>query len=101
VFSMTIPGKLQSYLLTGIPVLGMLDGEGAAAIEHAKAGLTCPAGDSEGLAAAVQKLKSMTHIERQVMGENARRYAQKEFDRDMLISKLEVFFEEAIVRYRG
>ena len=27
VFSMSIPGKVQSYLLAGIPLLGMLDGE--------------------------------------------------------------------------
>jgi colanic acid biosynthesis glycosyl transferase WcaI len=100
VFRMTIPAKLQTYLMAGIPVLGMLDGEGAAAIEQAEAGLTCPAGDFAGLAAAVQILKSMTHIERRVMGENARRYAQKEFNRDTLISKLEAFFEEAITRYR-
>ena len=29
IFSMTIPGKLQSYLAAGIPVVAMLNGEGA------------------------------------------------------------------------
>jgi colanic acid biosynthesis glycosyl transferase WcaI len=29
---MTIPGKVQSYLLVGKPILGMLDGEGASVI---------------------------------------------------------------------
>jgi glycosyltransferase involved in cell wall biosynthesis len=101
VFSMTIPAKLQTYLMVGVPVLGMLDGEGAAAIEQAKAGLTCRAGDFVGLAAAVKTMKSMTHKERQLMGENGRRFAQEEFDRDMLISKLEAYLEEAIVRYRA
>ncbi|ALP53218.1 glycosyl transferase family 1 [Candidatus Tenderia electrophaga] len=100
VFSMTIPGKLQTYLMAGVPVLGMLDGEGASAIRQAKAGFTCPAGDANGLAAAVKQLAAMPESERRDMGLNGRRYAQREFDRDMLISKLEGFFEEAILSYR-
>lgn len=100
VFSMTIPAKLQTYLMAGIPVLGMLDGEGALAIERANAGLTCAAGDSAGLAQAVQQLAAMSEHGRRTMGENGRQYAQKEFDRDMLISKLEGFFEEAIVNHQ-
>ena len=39
VFSMTIPGKVQSYLMAGVPLLGMLDGEGAKVITDAAAGL--------------------------------------------------------------
>ena len=44
-FSITIPGKLQTYMLSGKPIIGMLDGEGANLINKAKAGLTCKAGD--------------------------------------------------------
>jgi glycosyltransferase involved in cell wall biosynthesis len=46
IFSMTIPGKLQSYLAAGIPVVAMLNGEGAEIVKQSKAGLTCNAGDS-------------------------------------------------------
>ena len=96
IFSMTIPGKVQSYLMSGIPLLGMLDGEGAAVIKQAGAGLTCSAGDSVGLAAAILKLSKMTTYERQAMGERGQIYAQKEFDRDMLIDRLTTFFNEVV-----
>ena len=49
VFSMTIPGKVQSYLMAGVPLVGMLDGEGAKVITEANAGLVCAAGDGPGL----------------------------------------------------
>lgn len=99
VFSMTIPAKLQTYLMAGIPVLGMLDGEGASAIKLANAGLTCAAGDSVALAKAVRKLAAMPESERSIMGKNGRCYAQKEFDRDKLIGNLEDLLEEAIKLY--
>lgn len=96
VFSMTIPGKVQSYLMAGIPLLGMLDGEGAAVIRDAKAGLTCEAGDSLGLAQAVQTLAAMSHVERKQLGLNGQRYARQEFGRTQLMDRLEVFLAEAV-----
>ena len=48
VFAMTIPGKLQAYLATGLPVLAMLNGEGARIVQDGNAGLVCAAGDAQG-----------------------------------------------------
>lgn len=96
VFSMTIPGKVQSYLMAGIPLLGMLDGEGAAVIRHAKAGLTCDAGDSEGLAEAVKALAAMPLEVRLQLGMNGNRYAEHEFGRTQLIDRLEKMLAEAV-----
>lgn len=94
VFALTIPGKVQSYLMAGIPLLGMLDGEGARVIREANAGLVCPAGDSSGLAQAVLKLSAMRKKERDRLGENGRAYAQKEFSREGLMSRLGEWFVE-------
>jgi len=96
VFSMTIPGKVQSYLMAGIPVLGMLDGEGAAVIRDARAGLTCAAGDDLGLAQAVQALAAMQAAERKQMGLNGQNYAQQEFGRAQLMDRLEALLTEAV-----
>lgn len=96
VFSITIPGKVQSSLMAGIPLLGMLDGEGAAIIQEARAGLTCPAGDSAGLAKAVLSLAALSSGERKQLGLNGRRYAQSEFGRTQLMDRLEGFLQEAI-----
>jgi len=96
VFSMTIPGKVQSYLMSGIPLLGMLDGEGAAVIRDARAGLTCESGDSAGLAKAVQALVAMPPDERKQLGLNGRKYAQQEFGRAQLMDCLEALLTEAV-----
>ncbi len=97
VFSMTIPGKVQSYLMAGIPLLGMLDGEGAAVIQAADAGLTCSAGDSAGLARAVLTMAGMSLGQRQQMGSNGLSYAQQEFGRYQLMNRLEALLTEAVV----
>lgn len=96
VFSMTIPGKVQSYLIAGIPLLGMLDGEGATVIRDAKAGLTCEAGDSLGLAQAVLALAAMPATERKQLGLNGQNYAQQEFGRAQLMDRLEALLAEAV-----
>lgn len=93
-FSMTIPGKVQSYLLAGKPILGMLDGEGAGAIEAAGAGLVCPAGDAQGLVNAIERMAGMSPAERLAMGARGRQYAEREFDRDRLMDRLLAFFSE-------
>lgn len=100
VFSLTIPGKVQSYLMAGIPLLGMLNGEGAAVIREANAGLTCGAGDSIGLAEAVLAIAAMTAEERKILGSNGRKYAQQKFDRTNLIDQSEALLTEAILMHQ-
>jgi len=100
VFALTIPGKVQSYLMAGIPLLGMLDGEGAMVIRDAKAGLACPSGDGEGLSKAVLELASMSKAERHQLGKNGRAYAQQEFGRKLLTDRLEGWFVEVVNAHR-
>lgn len=102
VFALTIPGKVQSYLMAGIPLLGMLDGEGAMVIRDANAGLVCASGDGNGLAKAVLELATMSKEERQQLGENGRAYAQNEFNREVLMDRLEKWFcEVAAINCNG
>lgn len=99
-FSMTIPGKVQSYLAAGRPILGMLDGEGADVIRRAQAGLVCPAGDSAALAATIERFAELPPEERQRMGEMGQTYARAEFDRSVLVTQLHGFLEEACALYQ-
>lgn len=94
VFSMTIPGKVQSYLMAGLPVIGMLDGEGSVVIQDARAGLTCAAGDDAALADVVCRLSLMSEEERKRLGNNGRAYATCEYNRTLLMDKLEMMFAE-------
>ena len=89
IFAMTIPGKLQTYLVAGVPILGMLNGEGSRVIETAAAGLVCAAGDHEALSVAVLKMHSLTVAERNAMGGRGRDYGRREFDRVRLMDRLE------------
>src|SRR4029078_8723301 len=68
IFSLTIPGKVQSYLGAGVPILGMLDGEGARGIEQAEAGLVCPAGQGRALARCAEQMADMSLQDRTAMG---------------------------------
>ena len=93
---MTIPGKVQGYLQSGMPIVAMLDGEGARVVEESGAGLTCPAGDSEGLARAVLSLSALSPEERTAMGRQGANYAAREFSREQLISRLEDMLAETV-----
>jgi colanic acid biosynthesis glycosyl transferase WcaI len=100
VFSMTIPGKVQSYLMAGLPLVGMLDGEGAKVIVEADAGLVCAAGDAKGLAAVVLEMAAMSVDKRNQLGVNGRAFAKREFGRSLLMNRLEVLLSEAVDVYK-
>ena len=99
-FSMTIPGKVQSYLAAGRPILGMLDGEGADVISRAEAGLVCQAGDGAALADTLTRFAALPVDERQRMGARGQAYARAEFDRQTLMSRLHALLEEACSLHR-
>lgn len=94
VFALTVPGKVQAYLAFGRPILAAMDGEGARLIKQADAGLAVPAGDSEGLAGAVMKLRNMSPEERAAMGARAKAYCAAHFDRNMLFDTLDQWLVE-------
>jgi colanic acid biosynthesis glycosyl transferase WcaI len=96
VFTMTAPGKLQSYLAAGRPVVAMLDGEGAAVVEEAQAGVTGPAGDGARLAANVLRLASLSTDERAAMGARGSSYAKREFSRISLVDRLETWLDDMV-----
>jgi len=89
IYALTVPSKVQSYLAAGRPVLGALDGEGAALVEAAGAGLAVPAEDADALAEAVLSLRAMPAEERADMGRRGRAYFREHFDRERLLAELE------------
>lgn len=94
IFAMTVPGKVQSYLAAGRPLLAMLDGEGAELVDRAQAGLVCSAGDQDGLASIVVRMADMPEAERASMASRARQLSQTEFDRTYLFGRLEQWLGE-------
>ena len=88
IFSMTIPGKLQSYLACGRPIIGSIDGIGAEIIKESSCGLVTPSEDYNGLAESIINFYNSTEENRVKFGINARKYFEKEFARDKLLLKL-------------
>ncbi len=101
VFALTIPGKVQTYLASGLPLIGMLDGEGARVIEEAGAGLTCAAGDDAALAEQVVRMVSLSGPDRAAMGTRGLVYSRREFDRDRLLTELEGWMREVTATTAG
>ena len=97
IFELTIPGKLQSYLTSGKPILAMINGEGARIVNESCSGLTCSAGNSESLANAVLRLSAMSDEEREYMGKKGLEYTKREFERGDLISRLELMLDQLIM----
>ena len=89
-FSMTVPGKIQSYLRNAKPILSALDGEGAAVIEESGAGFNVNCEDFMGLARAADKMSKLSPEELGKMSVNAKSYYDKNFDVDVLLSQFEV-----------
>jgi colanic acid biosynthesis glycosyl transferase WcaI len=89
IFAMTIPGKVQTYLASGKPILAMLDGEGAQVIRESGAGFACGAGNAQGLADAVTAMMALDPEARVAMGRAGQDYCVRTFDRATLIDQVE------------
>jgi glycosyltransferase involved in cell wall biosynthesis len=93
IFSHTIPSKIQSYLACGKPILTSLDGEGSRVVEEANAGFISPSEDPIAFANIIKKFFDLTIDEQTVLGYNARKYFEIEFERELLVDKLEEILE--------
>ncbi|MBL4774789.1 MAG: glycosyltransferase family 4 protein [Mariprofundus sp.] len=96
VFAQTIPSKVQTYLACGRPIVAALNGEGAKVIRSTGAGLVVAAEDDEALADAVLALYRMSENELIEMGHSARICYEAEFERDMLIKRLEGWMQQLL-----
>ncbi len=92
VFTKTIPGKIQSYLAAGKPILGMIDGEAARVIVESGSGITCKAGDAEALCQCILDLSHRTQHELSKMGESGQHYYHNNFSQKLLFNRLEELF---------
>ena len=85
--SLTLPGKVQTYMAVGKPIVAAADGEIPNVLKAADCGFCAPAEDAAGLAEAVKEFLACTDHRR--LGENACQFYQNHFTRDMFMSKLE------------
>ena len=92
IFSITIPAKVQSYLACAKPIVAMIDGEASKVIDDAKAGLTSPSEDPKKLSENIEYLSSLEKKHIKKLGQNALKYYKENFDREMLLDRIENIF---------
>ena len=86
IISMTLPGKVQTYMAAGKPILGAIDGETAMTVAEAQCGVCCEAADHVRLANIVRDyVKNYTT---QQYGACALDYYNKTFSKDVVFKKL-------------
>lgn len=93
-FAMTIPAKLQSYMACGIPNIASAAGETAKIIKESNSGLCGRPGNAEELADNIINLASKSKDELIQLGDNARKYYDSHFNKNILLSKMDIYFNK-------
>ena len=88
--SMTLPGKVQTYMAAGKPIIGAINGEAKAIIDESHCGKCTDAEDYVGLASLAYEFFDKTKNE--YFGKNGRRYYDAAFTKRVFIDKLEDVF---------
>lgn len=96
ILDMTIPGKLQTYLSIGKPILAIASGECANIINESKSGYASKPGNSDEFYRNILFFLESDQNSRKKMGHNGIIYAKKHFDKDKVLNNLNKFFEEVI-----
>jgi glycosyltransferase involved in cell wall biosynthesis len=86
VLSLTLPGKVQSCMAAGKPIIGAVDGETARVIEEAGCGFCGRAEDAQQLAQNILRFMEADKVQ---MGQNARNYYEQQFEKSKFIDTLE------------
>jgi colanic acid biosynthesis glycosyl transferase WcaI len=95
-----LPSKIQVYMASAKPILVAAEGAAAQVIEQARGGIVVAPDDPTSLAEAVLRLRTMSKMERQALGTNAREYAEKHFDRAQQCRRIALRLEDIAGRVR-
>lgn len=84
--SKTLPGKVQSYLASGKPIIGAINGECYQLIKKYNCGLVCKAEDYVELANIFIKFKS---VDAKILSENSRKLYDSMFSKEYFFKTIE------------
>ena len=91
-FAMTIPAKLQSYMPCGMPTIASAAGETEKIIRESNSGVCSKPGNAQDLANNVLFLSRKKVDELKQLGINARNYYDENFDKHLLLNKIDRYF---------
>lgn len=90
--SYTLPGKIQSYMAAGKPIIGAINGEASRVIEESKSGLCCNAEDYTALSELI--LTFCNYDNKEQMAINAQKYYEQHYSKDKFMDSLENALKE-------
>lgn len=89
VFEYGIPAKMNSYMPSGKPIIGAIDGEGQKLINnYSGCGICVDSGDYKGMADAIIKLREMKPSDRKKIGARGKAYYKTHFERESNLTRL-------------
>lgn len=87
VLSLTLPGKMQSYMAAGKPIIGAIDGETRRIIDESKCGYC---GSAEAVDELVMNIRRFCNCEDKIsLCNNAKIYSQNNFDKILFFYRIE------------
>ncbi len=87
IISLTLPGKVQTYMAAGKPILGSAIGETPMILGEAGCGYCAVADDPEAFAHVVRQF--LAYEDKPALGKNGRAYYEENFKRNLFMDKLE------------
>lgn len=87
-FRKTVPGKFQSYLKFGKPILGVINGETNKIIKEFKCGYSVNNGEFNRLIEVLVKIQKLNQLEYNKFCKNSLRAYKKNYDKKLIIDRL-------------
>lgn len=95
--SLTIPGKLATYMASGKPILASVDGAPAEVIAEADCGLISIPGDKDDLVDTLLEFQTLSPSDKKRMGSNAKSYYGTHFERESCVKMIANAVDQSIV----
>lgn len=90
--SYTLPGKVQSYMAAGKPIIGAINGETRYVISEAACGFSCEAENYKSLADLIKRFCDSN--EKEQMATNAQKFYLDNYSKDKFMSILELSLKD-------
>ncbi len=89
VFNMTLPAKVQSYMVARKPILGVLKGEGADIISEADCGWTVDPNNPQAIADKIIEISKLPKEELELLGSNGCSFYKNHFTKEICMKILD------------
>jgi len=88
ILNLTVPAKMQAYMVSGKPVVAMVNGEAQELLHSVGCGIGVPASSASDFVSALRKMKSLPEEEKNRMGNLGKEYCKNNYDKKTILENL-------------